>query len=265
MRALSFSVLALILVTACGNTDRPLRDLRSAGGGPDEFAVIPLGPLEIPQTRDLPPPTPGGTNRTDPSPNADAIRALGGSPSAQIAGGIPAGDAALVAQTNRYGVDPNIRAVLAAEDEAKLDRARRSNFFNPLGRDRYFPAYRRQALDASAERARLQAAGVTVAEIPAEVIEERDAANATFFERLGLREGCVFTTAGSPDGRMRRVCEGDETNVEQASGAEGSAEATEPARTPFLERIGLGDNCVITTAGSPDGRFRRVCDEDETE
>lgn len=209
MRALTFSVLALMLVTACGNTDRPLRDLRSAGGGPDEFAVIPLEPLEVPATRELPAPTPGGTNRTDPSPNADAISALGGSASAQIAGGVPANDAALVAQTSRYGVPPGIRAQLSAEDDALLQRARRSNFFNPLGRDRYFPAYARQALNAPAELARLQNLGVTVPEVPAAAVEAREEADAGFLSQFGLREDCVFTNVGSPDGRFRRLC-GDE-------------------------------------------------------
>lgn len=162
MRAISFSVLALFLITACGNTDRPLRDLRSGSGGPDEFAVIPFDPLETPQTRTLPTPTPGGANRADPTPNADAIRALGGSAAAQTAGGIPAGDAALVAQASRFGVTPTIRTELATADEARLNRARRSNIFNPLGRDRYFPAYAGFALDPFAETARLRAAGVAV-------------------------------------------------------------------------------------------------------
>jgi len=209
MRALSFSVLALILVSACGDTERPLRDLRSASGGPDDFAVIPFDPLEIPETRALPNPTPGGANRADPTPNADAIRALGGSPAALVAGGIPSGDAALVAQTNRYGVDPAIRAQLAAEDDATLRRARRTNLFNPLGRDRYFPAYRRQALDAPAELARLDALGVAVPQVPAEAVEARERASGRLLERFGLREDCVFTTIGSPDGRLRRVCADD--------------------------------------------------------
>lgn len=167
MRKFTFSALALILVAACGNTDRPLRDLQSAGGGPDPFAVIPVGALEIPASRDLPTPTPGGTNRTDPTPNADAIAALGGSAAAQVAGGIPASDAALVAQASRYGVDPNIRSVLAVADNARLERARRSNIFNPLGRDRYFPAYAGQALDAFAELERLRALGIRVPTPPA--------------------------------------------------------------------------------------------------
>ena len=211
MRALSFSVLALILVAACTNSDRSLHNLQSAGGGPDEFAVIPADPLELPQSRDLPNPTPGGVNRADPTPKADAIRALGGSPSAQSAGGVPAGDAALVAQASRYGVQTDIRTVLATEDAAKLERARRLNFFNPLGRDRYFPAYARQALDAPAELARLQGLGVSVPQVPAEAVAVRERSQAGLLGQLGLREDCVFTTVGSPDGRLRRVCASDET------------------------------------------------------
>ncbi|MEJ8562438.1 DUF3035 domain-containing protein [Yoonia sp. GPGPB17] len=135
---------------------------------------------------------------------------MGGSPSAQIAGGIPAGDSALLAQTNRYGVDPNIRSVLAAEDAAKLERARRLNVVNPLGRDRYFPAYSRDALDAPAELARLGTLGVLVPQVPAEAVEARETAASGLLGQFGLRENCVFTTIGSPDGRLRRVCETDE-------------------------------------------------------
>ena len=210
MRALTFSVLALVLVSACANTDRPLRDLRSAGGGPDEFAVIPAEPLEFPETRALPTPTPGGPNRAEVTPNADAIRALGGSPTAQVAGGVPASDTALLTQTNRYGIDPAIRAQLEAEDAATLDRARRTSFLNPLGRDRYFPTYARQALDARSEQARLEGLGVAVPVIPVAVVEERERRAGGFLEQFGLREDCVFTTVGSPNGRLRRVCADDE-------------------------------------------------------
>ncbi|MEO1641013.1 MAG: DUF3035 domain-containing protein [Pseudomonadota bacterium] len=167
MRLPILPVLLCTALVACGNTDRPLRDLQSAGGGPDEFQVIPVGALEIPEDRSLPEPTPGGINRTDPTPEADAIRALGGTPSAQ-AGGIPARDGALVTQSNRYGVDPAIRATLAAEDEARLERARLSNVLNPLGRDRYFPAFAGQVLDPFAEAARLAALGIAVPAVPEE-------------------------------------------------------------------------------------------------
>ena len=166
MRGSAVSVLAVMLVAACGDTDRPLRDLQPAGRGPDEFAVIPQEPLEIPAQFTLPQPTPGGTNLADTNPNADAIAALGGSASAQFAGGIPANDAALVAQSSRYGTDPAIRATLAAEDERRLERARATNIYNPLGRDRYFPAYAGQALNAQAELERLRALGVAVPTVP---------------------------------------------------------------------------------------------------
>ncbi len=231
MRAITFSVLALVLVAACGNPDRPLRDLEAAGGGPDEFAVIPQEPLEIPDQPSLLPPTPGGENRADPTPNADAIRALGGSPSAQIVGGIPAGDSALVAQASRYGVEPTIRAELAAADEARLERARRTNVFNPLGRDRYFPTYAGQALDAFAELERLRALGIAVPtpvnlqpqprREPVRSESETEEEEPRFLQRTldrfieqywdpaedadGVRQNCVFKTV-PPDNRLRRVC-----------------------------------------------------------
>ena len=223
MRAIMLSILALALMTACANTDRSLRDLRAAGDGPDEFAVIPQRPLVIPETTTLPTPTPGGTNLADPNPNADAIAALGGRASAQRAGGIPAGDAALVAQAGRYGVDPAIRAELAAQDEAFRNRRSRANIFNPLGRDRYFPAYARQALDARAELARLRNLGVAV---PTPVLrqpparpqqtttvqtepDQPAAAEPGILQRILQPvldgENCVFTTEG-PGNELRRIC-----------------------------------------------------------
>lgn len=214
MRALTFSVLALILVAACGNTDRPLRDLRSASGGPDEFAVIPFEPLELPATQTLPTPTPGGANRVDPTPRADAIDALGGSAAAQSAGGVPTSDGALIAQTGRYGVDPAIHITLAAEDSAVLERARRSNIFNPLGRDRYFPAYARQALDAPTEQARLRNLGVNVPNIPVAAPQNTQTGVAGLLGRRNTSENCQFTTIGSPEGRIRRVCTPIETAAE---------------------------------------------------
>lgn len=166
MRAMIIPALMLALLAACGNTERPLRDMRAAGGGPDEFSVIPVAPLEIPQQLTLPPPTPGGTNLTDPQPRADAIAALGGSANGQRAGGVPASDTRLVAQVSRYGVAPDIRATLAAEDERVLQRKRRTNIFNPLNRDRYFSAYVGQVLDPYAELLRLRDLGIQVPNAP---------------------------------------------------------------------------------------------------
>jgi hypothetical protein len=141
--------------------------MRTTDGGPDEFSVIPAKPLALPETLTLVTPTPGGTNLADPTPEADAIAALGGNPAAQYAGGIPANDTGLIAQATRYGVDAGIRADLAERDASLRQRKKLSNVFNPLSRDRYFRLYAGQALDADAELARLAALGILVPNAPA--------------------------------------------------------------------------------------------------
>ena len=93
-----------VVLSACGNgNDTPsLFNLEQPGNGPDEFAILPPRPLQLPENlAELPAPTPGGANLTDPTPNADAIVALGGNPKA--AGGIPASDAALVRHAAQSG------------------------------------------------------------------------------------------------------------------------------------------------------------------
>lgn len=66
MRALSFSVLALILVTACGNANGPQPAFRSTSTSQGDFTVIPADELQVPPSLTLPTPTPGGVNRADP-------------------------------------------------------------------------------------------------------------------------------------------------------------------------------------------------------
>lgn len=163
MRAIFLALFAAAGLMACTSGDRPLHDMSGAGNGPDDFSVLPVAPLEIPETMQLVNPTPGGTNRVDPNPKAEAIAALGGRASAQVAGGIPARDAALVARASRYGTDANIRQTLATEDEAYRRSARRFSLF---GGASYFSAYARQALDAYAELARFRAAGVATPSAP---------------------------------------------------------------------------------------------------
>ena len=155
---------AVLSLTACAN-DRGLRDLRTNGGGPDEFGVSPVNPLVVPgDISTLPAPTPGGTNRTDPTPNADAVAVLGGNPNALVPAGSPASDGALIAAASRNGVDPVIRSTLASEDAAFRNRRARLSLFG--GRDRYFRAYAGQALDAYAELERFRAAGVATPSAP---------------------------------------------------------------------------------------------------
>lgn len=154
----------IVMLAACSG-DRGLRDLRSNGGGPDEFRVLPVQPLVFPtDASNLPTPTPGGTNLTDPTPNAEAVAVLGGNANALIAGGIPASDGALVTAVSRNGVDPTIRQTLASEDAAFRNRQTRFGFLR--GRDRYFSAYARQALDAYAELQRFRNAGIATPSAP---------------------------------------------------------------------------------------------------
>lgn len=158
---------ALVALTACTSGERPLHDLRANTQGPDEFSVVPVAPLELPNSLSaLPEPTPGGTNITDPNPKGDAIAALGGSQSASFAGGIPASDGALVATTGRFGVVPAIRAELAEADEAFRGRRQLTQWLNFLGSDRYFTSYASQALDAYSELDRFRALGIATPSAP---------------------------------------------------------------------------------------------------
>jgi hypothetical protein len=160
---------ALIALVACGSGDPQLMNIRNTEAGPDEFAVLPTNPIVIPQDlRSLPTPTPGGTNRTDPDPEADAIRALGGNPERATR---QAGD--LVTYAARFGVSPDIRSVLAGED---LEYRRQNNgrlLERLFGTTVYFRAYRAQSLDRYAELERLRRAGVRTPAAPPEGVARR--------------------------------------------------------------------------------------------
>lgn len=159
------AIATMVTLAACGDKGAPqLMNLR-AGQGPDEFAIVPPKALDMPENlSDLPEPTPGGANRTDRNPEAEAIAALGGKVSA--AGGIPSADAALYAQAARFGVDGGIRATLASEDlEWRRDNNGRilERLFNV---NVYYKAYRKQRLDQQAELARWRALGLRTSSAP---------------------------------------------------------------------------------------------------
>lgn len=159
------AVAMVLMLSACGGDGSPqLMNLRS-GQGPDEFGIVPPKALEMPESlTDLPEPNPGGSNRTDRNPEAEAIAALGGNPAK--AGGIPAGDSALYSHAARFGVEAGIRDTLASED---LDWRRDNNgrilerLFNV---NVYYKAYRKQRLDQQAELARWRALGVKTPSAP---------------------------------------------------------------------------------------------------
>lgn len=161
------AIVALLLLGACGNDAEPrLMNLRSKEG-PDEFSILPPKPLQMPESlAALPEPTPGGANRTDPTPEADAIIALGGTPGAATA--IPAIDSGLYAHASRFGTDGSIRATLAAEDL----NWRRDNNGRILERlfhtNVYYRAYRKMTLDQYGELAYWRRRGLATPSAPPE-------------------------------------------------------------------------------------------------
>lgn len=164
--AIAVAMAAVLALSACGSDKTPsLMNLRSSTNGPDEFGILPPKALQLPEDLTaLPEPTPGGANLTDPTPNADAIVALGGTP--REAGGVPAGDGALVQYGSRFGTAAGIRETLASED---LEYRRKNNgrllerLFNV---NVYFKAYRKQTLDQQAELQRWRRAGLRTPSAP---------------------------------------------------------------------------------------------------
>ncbi|MBB1492107.1 MULTISPECIES: DUF3035 domain-containing protein [unclassified Paracoccus (in: a-proteobacteria)] len=160
---LTLSVLAL---AACAGDGR-LMNLTASDDGPEEFAIVPTRPLQMPpDLAQLPAPTPGGANLTDPNPEGDAIAALGGNPGHLAQQGIGAGDGALVAHAARAGVTQGIRQVTAAEDQAIRARRGRRPLEVLAGTNVYHRAYEPQTLDSEAELERWRRTGVQVPTAP---------------------------------------------------------------------------------------------------
>ncbi|MDQ2066252.1 DUF3035 domain-containing protein [Xinfangfangia sp. CPCC 101601] len=164
----AIAIVAMLGLAACGDRSEPpeLMNLK-ATEGPDEFGILPPKPLELPKSlAELPEPTPGGANRTDPRPMDDAAIALGGTGQSSTGGGVPAADGALYAHTARFGTQDNIRAQLASEDL----QWRRDNNGRVLERlmnvNVYFKAYKKFWLDQHGELAAWRARGVRTPSAP---------------------------------------------------------------------------------------------------
>jgi hypothetical protein len=170
----AIAIVAMLGLAACGNRDKQpeLMNIK-ATEGPDEFGIVPPKPLEMPESLvELPEPTPGGQNRTDPRPEDDAAIALGGKPQ-PVAGGIPSSDAALYAHAGRFGTEAGIRQTLASEDlEWRRDNNGRilERIFNV---NVYFKAYRKFWLDQHAELERWRAAGARTPAAPPRKPDEK--------------------------------------------------------------------------------------------
>lgn len=165
MLAKRFAVFpALALVAACGG-DPELMNISTAK--PDEFAVLPTKPLQAPEDyAALPPPTPGGTNLADPSPQADAVAALGGNPERLKRGQIAASERGLLAYAQRYGATPDIRQVLADED-LEWRRANNGRLLERLFNvNVYYSSYKPMSLDQHVELQRLRKMGIWTPSAP---------------------------------------------------------------------------------------------------
>jgi hypothetical protein len=162
--------MCLVLAAACGRKDdsreTSLVNLRTNQKSPEEFSILPVKPLQMPESlNELPQPVRGAPNRTDPTPNADAVAALGGNPAALVPGGVPVADSPLLAHAGRFGTDPAIRTELADADYEF--RKRRSLFtWRLFPQDEYARAYRRFALDPYAELERFRRLGVRTPSAP---------------------------------------------------------------------------------------------------
>ncbi|GGE53599.1 DUF3035 domain-containing protein [Actibacterium pelagium] len=170
-------ILGMIAVMAVAGCSRDRSDKEppqllniKSSGSPDEFQILPTKPLEQPQDyATLPTPTPGGTNRVDVNPNANAIASLGGNPSRiQRGTGISRGDAGLVNHATRFGVAQDIRPLLAAEDlEFRRDNKGRI-LERALNVNVYYKAYQPQSLDQHRELERWRRLGVRTPAAPPE-------------------------------------------------------------------------------------------------
>ncbi|WBU64091.1 DUF3035 domain-containing protein [Paracoccus aerodenitrificans] len=165
MRAI-WALIGAAAVAACSNDPR-LHNITAGQDTPDEFAIVPTRPLLLPpDLNQLPQPTPGGTNLTDPNPKGDAVAALGGDPQRLTPSGIGSADGALVNYTSRLGVTPGIRQQVAQEDvELRASRSRR--LLEVWAKtDVYYRAYEPMTLDSWAENERWKRAGARTPSAP---------------------------------------------------------------------------------------------------
>jgi hypothetical protein len=145
-------------------------NFRLKDAGPDEFAVLPSKELVYPEDyATLPEPVLGATNRADVSPQRDAVAALGGKSDQLDSKQINRNELQLVASASRYGVSPDIRATLAAEDK-KYSKKNRARFYERwLFNDGGYLSHRKEmSLEPYGELARLRAMGVRTPSVPAE-------------------------------------------------------------------------------------------------
>lgn len=164
MRRTFVVIIATAFLGACSN--QGLIQMSSNSPGPDEFMVDPKKELIMPSSMsELPPPTPGQGNRADVDAQAEMLIALGGRPKSEDAP-IPAQDGALVSAASRFGVQPNVRTELAAEDAEFRRKRGRLTQFKIFPENEYADVYRPQALDPRDTAEAWQRAGADTPSFP---------------------------------------------------------------------------------------------------
>ena len=164
MRIIACALIGFTFLAACEN--KGLRQITSRGDGPDEFIVVPAKPLKQPANyASLPPPTPGGSNRTDQRPLSESIVKLGGQ-RGSVNAPIPSREVALVNRASRFGVDPAIRTNLAKADAEFRKRKARFTQIRLFPEDLYNKAYRREALDGARTAKAYRRAGIPTPSAP---------------------------------------------------------------------------------------------------
>ncbi len=160
--------LALIAIAATlsGCANDGLQQVVSNGRGPDEFMVDPKAELSMPGNfTELPPPAPGQGNRVDIDPKSTLVTELGGRPGNSSAS-VPGSDAALVTAASRFGVSPNVRQTLAAEDAEFRRQQSRFTGFQLFPENLYGKVYRSQTLDARATAEAWRRSGASTPSFP---------------------------------------------------------------------------------------------------
>ena len=152
------AVAMVALLGLAGCEDNSLRSqLGLLHQGPDQFAVLPNRPIEVPDHDDLPPPEPGAASPIAPDPLGEVKLALGSVAAAPLSEPSD-GERTVMAMLGPLPVEDGIREMLAAEHEEMLDED------TPLVHKIFGIEQRRyrraNALDASEELDRLRGAGV---------------------------------------------------------------------------------------------------------
>jgi len=167
---LTLACIAATFLSGCGNSESGLGKLFSKSSndaGPDEFAIVPTKPLELPEDMvSLPEPDVGGPNLVDPKPEHDAVAAMGGRPDRLDSNKINGGEGALLAAATRFGTSANIRGVLAAEDEKFREKNGPKLLERWLGTDTYLSRYEAQTLEARRELGRMRRIGARTPTAP---------------------------------------------------------------------------------------------------